>query len=166
LAYVEEEHAQIAALAHEAGQEGLQRAALGRLLHTVQDLYAHTNYVALWCRERGGKTWAVNDPTILDHPHLRTAQWSTWRDPLYYVPLVGKLLRRVWLPANSHEAINLDSPKCGVFFHVAVAMAEVRTVAEYARAVAAIREAGGRKALARFHGTLSYPISNHSPLQA
>src|SRR5215204_267754 len=46
LAYVEEEHAQIGKLASDpAGNHAQrQRAAFGRLTHTVHDFYAHSNY--------------------------------------------------------------------------------------------------------------------------
>ena len=160
-AYVEEEHATIAALAEKPGEEARQRAALGRLLHTVQDFYAHTNYVALWVAERGETASLESgggelDPQLLAHPQLQIAQWLTWRDPFYYVPVVGDVMRRVWLPMDSHEAINLDSPKSGAYFYWAMAIARQRTLREYARAVAAIREVGGRAAVARFHGEATF----------
>ena len=55
-AYVAKEHARIVELACEPSRPGTpedalvgadQRAALGRLCHTVQDFYAHSNYVDL-----------------------------------------------------------------------------------------------------------------------
>ena len=46
--YVESEHALIVNLAGQPGTEREQRTALGRLLHAVQDFYAHSNYVDLW----------------------------------------------------------------------------------------------------------------------
>jgi len=94
------------------------------------------------------------DPHILAHPSLQIAQWITWRDPFYYVPGVGHLLRRLWLPEDSHEAINLDSPNRGSHFHLAMAIARQRTRTEYARAVKTIRSVGGSAAVARFHGAL------------
>src|SRR5690606_18376168 len=48
LAYVEQEHEQIVALALTANPGAAQRAAFGRLTHTVHDFYAHSNYVDLW----------------------------------------------------------------------------------------------------------------------
>lgn len=191
LAYIDEEQTQIANFAQTPGSEAKQRAALGRLLHTVQDFYAHTNYVALWVVEH----WDVEssaseklgseslqkgrakfiakdvarmdglDPNILAHPSLQIAQWQTWRDPFYYVPLLGRALRHFWLPAVSHEAINLDSPSRGAHFDLAMAIARQRTLAEYARAVAAIGMVGGRAAVARFHGAVGYAPSV-SPVEA
>lgn len=162
LAYIEEEHTNLAALTLTTGAEGKQRAALGRLLHTVQDFYAHTNYVALWLSARGDTdslddaTVDGLDPYILAHPRLQTAQWLTWRDPFYYVPVMGKVLRRFHLPPASHEAIHLDSPSRGDAFYLAMAIARQRSRREYARAVAAIRERGGHAAVARFHGDAAY----------
>jgi hypothetical protein len=144
------------------------------LLHTVQDFYAHTNYVALWVaescivKENEVKENSVVDgldPHILSHPNLQIAQWISWREPFYYVPLLGRLLRRLWLPASSHEAIHLDSPSRGDYFHLAMAMARQRTLAEYAKAVAAIREVGGQAAVARFHGGVRF-AANAAPAKA
>jgi hypothetical protein len=173
LAYIEEEHAQIAQLADNGGNRNggavvyRQRAALGRLLHTVQDFYAHTNYVALWvaehARRRSVDAALVElfhhdgmDAAILENSSLQVAQWSTWREPFYYVPILGRVMRQWSLPASSHEAIHLDSPRRGVYFYLAVALARKRTVAEYGRAVQRIRDAGGHQAVARFHGTTGF----------
>ena len=84
------------------------------------------------------------------NPALQTAQWLAWRDPFYYVPLVGDVLRRVWLPVGSHEAINLDFPKRGAHFYVAMACAHQHTRVEYARVLATLREVGGHEAKATF----------------
>jgi hypothetical protein len=162
LAYIDEEHAYIADIAQYPDSDREQRTALGRLLHTVQDFYAHTNYVVLWLAQNAGieppDVAQINefDPRIVTHPALRIAQWVTWRDPLYYVPLLGSVLRRFWLPEGSHEALHLDSPDRGLHFHFAMSIARQRTRTEYMRAVAAIREVGGAAALARFHGALAY----------
>src|SRR5262249_38805069 len=130
-----------------------------------QDFYAHTNYIALWVQERLRDAMPIDpsncdhaglDPDILSHPSLRVAEWQTWRDPFYYVPGVGHILRRVWLPDGSHESINLDSPSKGAHFDLAVLMARRRTITEYARAVAVIREVGGLHAIMRFHGVAGF----------
>lgn len=168
LAYIAEEHALIAELSERPGTESKQRAALGRLLHTAQDFYAHTNYVALWAARHGHEFVGEGlesvggdaiDPTIFSHSSLQIAKWVTWREPLYYIPGFGSLLRHFWLPESSHEAINLDSPKQGVYFYVAMAIARQRTLKEYSLAVAKVREVGGWGAVARFHGSASYAPS-------
>lgn len=173
LAYIAEEHALIVELSQQPGTESKQRAALGRLLHTAQDFYAHTNYVAIWAATQGqdvlqkgldalgvdGLGTNAIDPTLFSHPALQIAEWVSWREPLYYIPGLGALLRRFWLPTSSHEAINLDSPKQGVYFYLAMAIARQRTLKEYSFAVAKIREVAGMEAVARFHGFVSYESS-------
>jgi hypothetical protein len=68
-----------------------------------------------------------------------------------YVPLLGALARSIWVPADSHEAIHLDSPDRGPQFVYALAAARQRTAQEYHRAVETIVKAGGQDAVERFH---------------
>ncbi len=168
LAYIEEEHALIANLTTIPGSQGAQRAAFGRLLHTVQDFYAHTNYVDLWLAESGldrspeilscvaqdQDVAGVDalDPEILRHPDLCTGDWVFWRDAIFYVPLVGAWVRRFWVPPHSHEAMHLDSPGRGPRFGLALAMARQRTREEYQYVMATLYELGGHQAAARFCG--------------
>jgi hypothetical protein len=99
LEYIESEHARIATLAGAPGSEQAQRAAFGRLLHTVQDFYAHSNYVDLWLAQTGLEPPpAVDalDPRLLHHPQLQIGDWVFWRDLVFYIPLLGPLVRRFW----------------------------------------------------------------------
>jgi hypothetical protein len=153
-AYVDAEHALIEDLAARRGPIAQQRAALGRLLHTVQDFYAHTNYVDLWLTRYGlAETDRIDglDDGLIGSPELRVGEWIFWRDSLYYIPVVGRLLRRIWLPAGSHEAMNLDSPAQGPRFSLALSTASQRTRMEYRRALRAIGRVGGSAALKAFH---------------
>jgi hypothetical protein len=152
-AYVEEQH-EVILVAGITGDDGLQmRAALGRLLHTVQDFYAHANYVDLWLATRRGSprppAEAINglDPALLNHPELRTGTTVLLRDVIYYVPLLGKLARKIYVPPGSHEAMNLDSPQRGWKFRYAFVAAHQRTCAEYRRARETLRQIGGESAL-------------------
>lgn len=160
-AYVEEEHARIASLAARPGTEQAMRQAFGRLLHTVQDFYAHSNYVELWLRKHGGMLANDSahvddaDDVLMHHPQLRTGDWVFWRDIDFYVPGLGQVIRRFWVPANSHEAINLDSPARGPSFRFALAMARQRTRREYRRTIEKIHKVGGDTMIARFHGVSS-----------
>jgi hypothetical protein len=53
-AYVEDQH-EVILVAGVTGDDGWRmRAALGRLFHTVQDFYAHANYVDLWLATQEG----------------------------------------------------------------------------------------------------------------
>jgi hypothetical protein len=165
LAYIEDEHRTIEVMAAQEDAPA-QRAALGRLLHAVQDFYAHSNYVDLWlaqAQRSPASEWAwpmteapcevqAADPALLDHPHLRIGDWIFWRDAVFYVPLIGPLVRSIWVPRDSHEAMHLDSPARGPRFGIALAMARQRTVHEHRRAVEAIVRRGGSRALAEFHG--------------
>lgn len=154
-AYIESEHALIARLAQARAPADRQRAAFGRLLHTVQDFYSHSNYIDLWLTVHGdGAPDAIDglDRKLIASPELRVGEWIFWRDSLYYIPVLGRLLRRVWLPPGSHEAMKLDSPAQGPRFRLALATARQRTQVEYRRAVDSIARAGGAMAVQAFHG--------------
>jgi hypothetical protein len=161
LAYVDEEHARIGALAEAAENErddpaAQQRAAFGRLTHAVHDFYAHSNYVDLWLEGNGGlaQTAAhqINgmDAALLQHPRLYSGSFRIWFDTLYYIPGFRRLLRRLYLRADSHEAMNLDSPSQGPKFDYAMMAAKQRTVYEYERALNTLTTLGGNNAVARF----------------
>jgi len=159
LAYLETQHAQIEALASGQGAGESLRAAFGRLAHTAQDFYAHTNYARLWLARNGGlgETSADDidalDVDLVAHPELRTGSFMLWRDWVYYVPLVKHLIRRLYVPSGSHEEMHLDSPDRGPEFPYVFAAARQRTQHEYQRAAGAILRAGGENALDRFHHT-------------
>ncbi len=159
-AYVESQHAEILELAKEDGGGSRQRRALGRLLHAVQDFYAHANYVDLWLAryERPDGSYPPPDaidplhPALITHPDLITGTFVFWRDIIYYVPLLGALARRIWVHPTSHEAMNLDSPRQGWRFDYAYAAARTRTLHEWRRAANAVRQAGGQDAIAALTG--------------
>ncbi|MBM4426121.1 MAG: hypothetical protein FJ031_02655 [Chloroflexi bacterium] len=109
--------------------------AFGRLLHTAQDFYAHTNYVTMWLDEFNG---APPPPPEIDplrkdlikSPGLHSGNIYLPMDALYFVrplrPLALKLL-----PQNSHGRMNLDSPEQGPKFEYARAAALKRTQYEF-----------------------------------
>ena len=156
LAYVESEHARIRQLAGKPEAGPAQRAALGRLTHAVQDFYAHSNYVDLWLAANGGLETTTPeqidalDPALLEHPDLRSGYAIIWRDFVYYIPLLGPLMRRIYVAPDSHEAMNLDHPKKGPKFAYAMEAACQRTLHEYRRAAQNVQEAGGEQALRQF----------------
>jgi hypothetical protein len=161
LAYVDEEHARIGA-PQVMGSDNpgalaqAQRAAFGRLTHTVHDFYAHSNYVDLWLAKHGGLTATRADEidgldaALLDHAELVSGSFLLWFDPLYYLPGMRPLLRKLYLRPRSHEAMNLDSPAQGPKFAYAMVAAHQRTRFEFARAEESVRAAGGEEAIARF----------------
>lgn len=156
LAYVDQEHRQIITLATTDRPSAAQRAAFGRLTHTVHDFYAHSNYVDLWLARNGGLANSTADQidglddTLLNHPQLQTGSFKLWFDLLYYTPAIGPFLRKHYLRPGSHEAMNLDTPDRGPKFHYAMIAARQRTLYEYNRAANALIAAGGAEALYRF----------------
>lgn len=104
----------------------------GRLTHTVQDLYAHSNYVSLWRQLNPGAPASEIDPLvagILSDPRLRSGR-------LYY-PLeilsffsFSKPFVLPLLPRDSHAWMNLDDPS-RQNFDFAFEVAVKRSILEY-----------------------------------
>ncbi|MEW6404150.1 MAG: hypothetical protein AB1649_20330 [Chloroflexota bacterium] len=108
--------------------------AFGRLLHTAQDFYAHTNYVSLWLNQFNGTPPPPLgiDPvqkSLVNSPDLRSGKLYLPLDALYYVPFLRKI-SLLLLPRDSHARMNLDSPEQGPLFAYARAAAVKRTVHE------------------------------------
>lgn len=152
--FVESEHARIQSAAREGGTGPAMQAAFGRLCHAVQDFYSHSNYVQLWLDEHGGFDH-VNpddidplDGALLRHPQLRSGHFKLWRDLPFHFKQTRGLMRRLWVPAGSHEAMNLDHPGRGPLFPYSLAAACKRTRSEFER----VRRDLSRPSLARFLG--------------
>jgi hypothetical protein len=111
-AYIKSEHTLILpALSRGNSQAAWQ--AFGRLSHAAQDLYAHSNYVALWLTKNNN---ANPDPgqidpldrEILSNPDLRSGKPHLF-DLLHHF----NLLPSSWLklaPEDSHLVMNIDGP--------------------------------------------------------
>ncbi len=137
-----------------------RRAALhafGRLLHGRQDFYAHSNWAARWVEQQGGLAQCrpedidlCPDPRAV--PGLISGTGSAWHFLAVHVPLYGRLHRRFFLPANSHEAMNLDDSSRGPLFPFAVAAAIKHTRLELELLLALIDQAAGADAVALFLG--------------
>ena len=153
LAYIDR---QMMRLAEADGNETVQWDAFGRLCHTAQDFYAHSNYVDLWLAENGGTEHTAPaeidglDESLLTSPRLRTGSFYLLRDIIYYIPLVKILARKIHIPRFSHEAMHLDDPARGARFEYALAAAVQRTRFEYRRAVEMLSARGGAAAVNRF----------------
>jgi hypothetical protein len=109
--------------------------AFGKLTHTVQDFYSHTNYISLWLDQFHGKPPAPSeiDPVqrdLIDSPQLHSGKVYLPMDVLYFVPFLRKFSLAL-LPYNSHGWMNLDSPKQGFKFDYARAAAIKRTQYEF-----------------------------------
>ncbi len=103
-------------------------AAFGRLLHGRQDFYAHSNWAALWVAAHGGLercTPEQIDPCLypLAVKGLVSGKGSMWHFLACRVPLYGRWHRQHLLPADDHEAMNLDRPSRGPLFPFAVSAA-------------------------------------------
>ena len=109
--------------------------AFGRLTHTAQDFYSHTNYISLWLDQHPGTppTPPEIDPvqkSLIRSPNLRSGKIYLPMDALYFVPFLRKFALKL-LPEDSHGKMNLDSPKQGPRFEYARAAAVKRTQHEF-----------------------------------
>ena len=115
-------------------------AAFGRLTHTAQDFYAHSNYVDLWLgRDHNGSlpTPSEIDPvdsTLIDSAALQSGKIYFPLEPFSFIkPL--KPLVMPFLPRDSHAWMNLDSPEQGPRYTFAFHAAVKRTKLEYEKTV-------------------------------
>jgi hypothetical protein len=111
-AYVESQRALIKpALTRGDPQAAWQ--AFGRLSHAVQDLYAHSNYVALWLTKnsRMNPTLEQIDPLdvdILSSPDLHSGKPDIF-DLLQHLNVLPKSWQKL-APKDSHLLLNIDGP--------------------------------------------------------
>ena len=130
--------------------------AFGRLTHTVQDFYAHSNYIRLWLARHAQATPGQIDPqddTILDSPKLRSGRLYYPLEVLAFIPGLEPLIKP-FLPRNSHTWMNLDSPRQGPLFDFAVTAARKRTQAELLTIRDKIQSEPGSNHLSIFIDTL------------
>lgn len=109
--------------------------AFGRLTHTAQDFYAHTNYIPMWLDQYDGTPPAPPevDPVqtdLVQSPSLHSGKIYFPLDVLYFIPFLRKFSLAL-LPPDSHGKMNLDSPKQGARFEYARAAAIKRTRYEF-----------------------------------
>ncbi len=109
--------------------------AFGRLLHTAQDFYSHTNYISMWLSQHEGTLPPPLeiDPVqrdILRSPSLHSGKIYLPMDALYFVPFLREFSLKL-LPKDSHGKMNLDSPLQGPNFAYARAAAVKRTQHEF-----------------------------------
>jgi hypothetical protein len=120
----------------EAGRPGRAWQAFGRLTHTAQDFYSHSNYIDLWLANLShGRTPPPEDiepmkDALLRHPELQSGKPHMPWGVLSFVPGLGKLLDPL-LPRDSHAHMHLDSARRGPRFQYAFHAAVKRTRVEY-----------------------------------
>jgi hypothetical protein len=117
--------------------------AFGRLTHTAQDFYAHTNYVDLWLAHYTDKTHPSPpeiDPLIdelVNSPELHSGKLYYPLEALSFIPFLKRFVLPL-LPEDSHAWMNLDSPERGKRFEYALEAALKRTRYEFDRTVAGL----------------------------
>jgi len=109
-------------------------SAFGRLTHTAQDFYAHSNYIDLWlaCQPEGTLPPSDVDPLNPDltkSPELRSGKVYL-RELLTFIPPLKSFAMSI-LPRDAHGWMNLDSPKRGPNFKYAFQAALKRTRIEF-----------------------------------
>jgi len=111
-------------------------SAFGRLTHTLQDFYAHSNYITLWLDRFEGQTPPSSsevdpvDLTLIQHPDLHSGKVYYPFEILYFIRSAREFSLRI-LPKDSHAWMNLDTPEQGFKFDYAMQAAIKRTVIEY-----------------------------------
>jgi len=134
-AYIEEQRALIKP-ALEGGQARSAWEAFGRLTHTAQDFYSHSNYVDLWlvCQPNDLHPAPSEidplDDTLIENPSLRSGKFYYPLEAFSFVPGLKKWVMP-HLPRDSHAWMNLDSEERGPMFEYAFQAAVKRTRVEY-----------------------------------
>lgn len=142
-----------------AMNRGYRRQALatfGRLLHTRQDFYAHSNWAALWVARQGGpescRPEAIDICAApLDEPELVSGKAAFHWFFACHLPLIGPWFQK-FAPADTHEAMNLDHPGRGPLFPFAVAAATKHTRQEFGLLLADLGAAAGPTVVKQFLG--------------
>ena len=135
-AYIEEQRALVYASLRN-GAPSAAHAAFGRLIHTAQDFYAHSNYVDLWLAQFSGGDNVDGNPLppdkidplveeLIQSPELHSGKLYYPLELLSFIPLVKKIVIPL-LPKDSHAHMNLDSPERGVRFAYTFEAAVKRT---------------------------------------
>jgi len=134
-AYIEEQRALTAASLQK--NDALSAwCAFGRMTHTLQDFYAHSNYITLWLARFDGQTPPASseidpvDLALLNSPDLRSGKVYYPFELLYFIRKTRAFSLR-YLPHDSHAWMNLDSPEQGFKFEYAMQAAIKRTVIEF-----------------------------------
>lgn len=110
-------------------------SAFGRLTHTAQDFYSHSNYVDLWLARQPQGTSPT--PREIDPVDLNVIQSEALRsgkiyllDVFTFIPFLKPLVMPL-LPRDAHGWMNLDSPARGAKFPYAFHAAVKRTRIEF-----------------------------------
>jgi hypothetical protein len=120
----------------EAGKPEDAWSAFGRLTHTAQDFYSHSNYIDLWIAGHApGSTPPADaieplDEALLTSPALRSGRVNLPLELMAYLPVFGPWIERI-APHDSHASMHLDSAARGPKFEYAFQAAVKRTRWEF-----------------------------------
>ena len=120
-------------------------SAFGRLTHTAQDFYAHTNYVDLWLARHwngarpGPSKIDPLDPELIASPALRSGRLYYPLELFSFIKILTPLVLPL-LPHDSHAWMNLDSPAQGFKFDYVLSASVKRTVIEYEETTKELQE--------------------------
>jgi hypothetical protein len=134
-AYIEEQR-RLTITSLQANDAPSAWSAFGRMLHTAQDFYAHSNYITLWVSLFDGQTLPPPpevdpvDPSLIHSPDLRSGKTYYPFELLYFIKGLRPHILPL-LPRDSHAWMNLDSPEQGFKFDYAMHAAIKRTVIEF-----------------------------------
>ena len=147
-AYIEEQRALTISALHK--KDALSAwSAFGRMTHTLQDFYAHSNYITLWLNRFDGQALPPStevdpvDLTLTQHPGLHSGKVYYPFELLYFMPSTRAFSLR-YSPKDSHAWMNLDSPEQGFKFGYAMQAAIKRTVIEYEKTTLGFSDEMGR----------------------
>ena len=134
-AYIEEQRA-LAISSLQAGDAPAARSAFGRLTHTAQDFFAHSNYIDLWLSLHTNGSRPVPfmvdpvDPAVLNSGVLRSGKIYFPLEVFSFIKLFRPLVLPL-LPRDSHAWMNLDSPEQGFKFDYVMQASIKQTVIEF-----------------------------------
>ena len=138
--YIEEQRALIHPSLERGDTESAWQA-FGRMIHTVQDFYAHSDYIPRWLsRFSGGTPPAPEEvdpvsPDILQDPELRSGKLYYPVEALAFIPFLKKSILP-HLPADSHAHMNLDDFDDKGFFDYVFHASVKRTKIEFEKTMA------------------------------
>lgn len=107
--------------------------AFGRITHSWQDFYSHSNYVRIWSinnPKQSPKDIIVNDRSIFDYSNFSSGKNYGIIEFFSMVQLFSWFILP-FMPADSHAKMNLDSPSSGPLFDFAYWAALYATQAAY-----------------------------------
>ncbi|MDY6872352.1 MAG: hypothetical protein SVR81_00075 [Chloroflexota bacterium] len=132
------------------------RRCFGRITHSWQDYYSHSNYVRLWHAthpESPPEKIDPADPNIMAHKDLASGRNYGLPEFLAMIPGLDTLIIPR-MPADSHAKMNLDSPASGLLFAFNFQAALKRTRLAYRNIIASFKSRGFTRSgqIDPFHG--------------